>query len=743
MLNQQFCMVCGSRNDVDSIYCMNCGATLHGVPGRTVHDGATQRICANCGTCNQKNSTFCMECGSHLYNESSEDGVGDSGKSLSESVELPKSSHSSDMNDSVEGSLSISDAKLDIATGSDTASESAIDATSTVTPTYMSTLLDRQDMKSVYTILLTVGEIAYSLQQKLKDLGQQSKHMQKQRRYAIIGFSASLVCAITLLIMTRLFPLYSIIYVAVVVSACFICALIIGIVNVKNAVGAMNDSNSCDVYALREMQNTVDCFQNIAQTLMPLIPCSTLSVTSADAICQELSDSDDDVELVLARNSRERADYPFAYVGTRELANTDKIDMWHDTINRCGNSVKELQQNDTQSVFSSQRQHSRHRLIVFAWMSVVADVAMVIVTVIALFFAPLTRPVFRDEGAVPDDIYGTVLEDIWNACYERTIDSNDAISMATDSGTLYLTFDGSIDSKFGVDAYVADDLYDALQQYDKSANPLDVFSDFIDLAKTGTSVDTGLTNVQDTVSESYLIQDVEIVIQTEYLSVPYSVDLQAKDTGLGFADAKLLRNTKEGSLVVIKLTEGSTDTTYDQAVKSIDDVLEAMKGDDSSPDSELSDTGASQNSTQSDISGQTQDNTEAIVYPPYPGGISKDLYDKYVADMTTETEIQSAHTGMWQVMDCMTVGYSDVGLPANPQIPGGIRADMSEDFTHWIPNPAEGQYCVTRGGGSNGLGVQSFNTFVPLTREEIDMEPNAKAVMLQNKYRDGIGAEEL
>lgn len=134
---------------------------------------------------------------------------------------------------------------------------------------------------------------------------------------------------------------------------------------------------------------------------------------------------------------------------------------------------------------------------------------------------------------------------------------------------------------------------------------------------------------------------------------------------------------------------------------------------------------------------------EQITYPPYPGGISKAEYDSYVADMTTETEIQSMHTGMWQIADCVTMGISTTGNAALPNQPAGIRADQSDDFSHWIPNPSDGRYCVTRGylSDSGSVSVQAFDTFIPLSRDEIDLEAALKPNMIIEKYQKAIGED--
>ena len=60
---------------------------------------------------------------------------------------------------------------------------------------------------------------------------------------------------------------------------------------------------------------------------------------------------------------------------------------------------------------------------------------------------------------------------------------------------------------------------------------------------------------------------------------------------------------------------------------------------------------------QSDTESQEND-TQIVEYPPYPGSITAEEYDQYFKDLTTETHIQTIHSGMVQVMDCIPTGIA-------------------------------------------------------------------------------------
>lgn len=160
---------------------------------------------------------------------------------------------------------------------------------------------------------------------------------------------------------------------------------------------------------------------------------------------------------------------------------------------------------------------------------------------------------------------------------------------------------------------------------------------------------------------------------------------------------------------------------------------DAAASDESSDDSADADDSADDDDASDDAADDADaDDTETITYPPYPGGISEGEYWTYVRDMTTETEIQSAHEGMWQIADCLPMGTSTDGQsPLDEAI--GILANQVDGA--WVPDPQSGLYCVTRQGqGEMYVGVAAYDTFIRLSREEIDLEPQVKYTRLSRYW---------
>lgn len=129
-------------------------------------------------------------------------------------------------------------------------------------------------------------------------------------------------------------------------------------------------------------------------------------------------------------------------------------------------------------------------------------------------------------------------------------------------------------------------------------------------------------------------------------------------------------------------------------------------------------------STQSSAANGTGGSSSDVTYPPYPGGISEADYWRFVVDMTSETGIQSVHTGMVQIADCIPTGTSIEG-----KTPGLYALGISVDNVDgtWVPNPRNGSYCVTRQDqGAVNIGVAVYTTFTRLSREQIDLDPQIK-----------------
>lgn len=117
-----------------------------------------------------------------------------------------------------------------------------------------------------------------------------------------------------------------------------------------------------------------------------------------------------------------------------------------------------------------------------------------------------------------------------------------------------------------------------------------------------------------------------------------------------------------------------------------------------------------------------------ISYPPYPGNITAEEYNQYFKDLTTETHIQTVHGGMVQIMDCIPTGVAtDGSLPLRAS--GGVIAKEVQGT--WVPDPKNGNYCVTRQPDTSGdFAVVAYETFVRLSREEIYMDYQEKSQML-------------
>lgn len=537
MLNQQFCMVCGSRNDVDSIYCMNCGATLHGVPGRTVHDGATQRICANCGTCNQKNSTFCMECGFRLESPASD------AETVSASQQTGVSdvaSHSEPIALSGKTVVDVESAKF-IRDQSNTSTDSKkaeefVPAPSE-SPDFVLAHFEREDVWLIYATLAGIGRMAGKLNHQLDGLRNQVKRMKFYRKAMVACLILSIICVCGLLVIPRLVPVGWIIPIIATCGIVFVISFSVGITLFIKVLSRMKLSAPQDVYTIVELEEAVHKLRNMALTLLPLIPSNTRSLSAMENIADALSKTDEAPASIIAAQSNIKRSYPFTCRQSQLRFNDKDIEHWKHTTMHISESFEEFRANFQLNTESSQRVQSKRHLCIFAGFSIALDLVLIVAVIATVVIFPLKHSVSSE------------------------INSNNA--------------------------------------------------------------------------------------------------------------------------------------------------------------------------------------QEQITYPPYPGGISKAEYDSFVADMTTETEIQSMHTGMWQIADCVTVGVSTTGNAASPSQPAGIRADQSDDFTHWVPNPSDGGYCVTRGylSDSGNVAVQAFDTFIPLNRDEIDLEAAQKPNMIIEKYQNAVGED--
>jgi ribosomal protein L40E len=59
-----FCKNCGSRNDLDAVYCQKCGKKIKEEPTNDIP--LTEITCSSCGTKNKIQSSFCKQCGSAI-----------------------------------------------------------------------------------------------------------------------------------------------------------------------------------------------------------------------------------------------------------------------------------------------------------------------------------------------------------------------------------------------------------------------------------------------------------------------------------------------------------------------------------------------------------------------------------------------------------------------------------------------------------------------------------------------------
>ncbi len=59
-----FCKCCGSRNDLDAVYCQSCCKKIRGEPINS--DPLTELTCSFCGTKNKIEASFCKQCGTSI-----------------------------------------------------------------------------------------------------------------------------------------------------------------------------------------------------------------------------------------------------------------------------------------------------------------------------------------------------------------------------------------------------------------------------------------------------------------------------------------------------------------------------------------------------------------------------------------------------------------------------------------------------------------------------------------------------
>ena len=537
MQDHQFCMACGIRNEVDSIYCMNCGTKLHGVTGQTVSAGVTSKKCVNCGTCNQKNSTFCMECGFRLESPASD------AETVSASQQMGVSdvaSHSEPIASSGKTVVDVESAKF-IRDQSNTSTDSKKDEefvpAPSESPDFVLDHFEREDVRLIYATLAGIGRMAGKLNHQLDGLRDQVKRMKFYRKVMVACLILSIICVCGLLVIPRLVPMGWIIPVIATCGIVFVISFSVGITLFIKVLSRMKPSAPQDVYTIVELEEAVHKLRNMALTLLPLIPSNTRSLSAAENIADALSKTDEAPASIIAAQSNIKRGYPFTCRQSQLRSNDKDIEHWKHTTMHISESFEEFRANFQLNAESPQRVRTKRHLCIFAGFSIALDLVLIVAVIATVVIFPLKQSVSSE------------------------INSNNA--------------------------------------------------------------------------------------------------------------------------------------------------------------------------------------QEQITYPPYPGGISKAEYDSFVADMTTETEIQSMHTGMWQIADCVTIGISTTGNAALPNQPAGIRADQSDDFTHWIPNPSDGGYCVTRGylSDSGNVAVQAFDTFIPLNRDEIDLEAAQKPNMIIEKYQNAVGED--
>lgn len=533
MLNQQFCMACGSRNDIDSIYCMNCGTKLHGVTDQTMPDSIAPRICANCGTHNQKNSTFCMECGILLNSPAPDAGTAlASQRGQASDV----TAHSKSIESSSETIVDKNSSKL-IRNQSETSVDSKMQRNTTAfseSPDFVLNHFEREDVRLVYATLAGIGHMAEELNHQLEGLRDQVRRSKLFRKVMAACLILSIICICELLVIPRLVPTEWMIPVTATCGIVFAISFIAGVTLFIKVLSRMKASAPQDVYAIVQLEEAIHKLRNMALTLLPLISSDTRSLSTMENIADAMSKTDETLTSVIAAQNSIKKSYPFTCRQSQLRSNGVDIGPWRHAVTHISESFEKLRTNLQLNAENLQRVRAKRRLCIFAGSSIALDFVLIVVVIVTVIVFPLKQPV------------------------------------------------------------------------------------------------------------------------------------------------------------------------------------------------------------SSAISNNEQ---EQIAYPPYPGGISKAEYDSFVADMTTETEIQSMHTGMWQIADCVTIGISTTGNAALPNQPAGIRADQSDDFSHWIPNPSDGGYCVTRGylSDSGNVAVQAFDTFIPLSRDEIDLEAALKPNMVIEKYQNAIG----
>ncbi|MGA2385205.1 MAG: zinc ribbon domain-containing protein [Candidatus Bathyarchaeia archaeon] len=57
------CEACGASNDIDAVYCQNCGKRLG---EETVNVPSSELTCSRCGTKNKAQASFCKQCGASI-----------------------------------------------------------------------------------------------------------------------------------------------------------------------------------------------------------------------------------------------------------------------------------------------------------------------------------------------------------------------------------------------------------------------------------------------------------------------------------------------------------------------------------------------------------------------------------------------------------------------------------------------------------------------------------------------------
>ncbi|WP_236029440.1 hypothetical protein [Bifidobacterium miconisargentati] len=177
-------------------------------------------------------------------------------------------------------------------------------------------------------------------------------------------------------------------------------------------------------------------------------------------------------------------------------------------------------------------------------------------------------------------------------------------------------------------------------------------------------------------------------------------------------------------------TSGSAQSvTVDDSTTSSDDASsDDVSSDDSAKSADSNDSDDSNESDSTNQEVQSNDG-ETVTYPPYPGGMTEDDYYAAVNIMLgNDQDVQSFTTSMMQVVDCVPVGQSVSGeymSDAQERGYGGIRVSGTEG--NWNPDP-QGAICIYLqwDSSSNSEVPVAWNTFVPLDREQIDMDAQSK-----------------